>query len=87
MIEALAPGCAHLTQLYVLFWIELGSRRVHLAGCTYSPSGAWVVQQARNLAWKLQDAELGARFLLRDRDAKFSTAFDEGSWPGSTTCR
>ena len=66
-----------LTQLYVLFWIEVGSRRVHLAGCTYRPSGAWVVQQARNLAWKLQDAELGARFLLRDRDAKFSAPFDE----------
>jgi putative transposase len=66
-----------LTQLYVLFWIELGSRRVHLAGCTYSPSGAWVVQQARNLAWKLQDGGLRARFLLRDRDAKFSAAFDE----------
>jgi putative transposase len=66
-----------LTQLYVLFWIEVGSRRVHLAGCTYSPSGAWVVQQARNLAWKLQDGGLSARFLLRDRDAKFSAAFDE----------
>ncbi len=46
-----------LTQLYMLFCIELGNRRVHLAGCTYSPSGAWVVQQARNLAWELQDAE------------------------------
>ena len=49
-----------LTQLYVLFWIEVGSRRVHLAGCTYSPSGAWVVQQARNVAWKLQDGGLSA---------------------------
>ncbi len=66
-----------LTQLYVCFWIEVGSRRIHLSGCTYRPSGAWVVQQARNLAWKLQDAELSARFLLCDRDAKFSGAFDE----------
>ncbi len=66
-----------LTPLYVLFFIEIGSRRVHLAGCTYSPTHAWVVQQARNLVWKLQDGELCARFLLRDRDAKFSAAFDE----------
>ncbi len=66
-----------LIQLYVLFRIEVGSRRVHLAGCTYSPSGAWLVQQARNLAWKLQEGGLSAKFLLRDRDAKFSAAFDE----------
>ncbi|HEY8855122.1 MAG TPA: integrase core domain-containing protein [Candidatus Dormibacteraeota bacterium] len=66
-----------LTRLYVLFFIEVGSRRVHLAGCTYHPTGAWVVQQARNLAWKLQDGELVAKFLLRDRDSKFSAAVDE----------
>jgi hypothetical protein len=42
-----------LTRLYVLFFIEVGSRRVHLAGCTYRATGAWVVQQARNLAWQL----------------------------------
>ena len=66
-----------MTRMYVLFFIEVGSRRVHLAGCTYKPTGAWVVQQARNLVWKLQDGELPAKFLLRDRDAKFSGAFDE----------
>jgi len=67
-----------MTRLYVLFFIEIGSRRVHLAGCTYSPNEAWVLQQARNLAWKLQDGELGAKkFLLRDRDTKFTAAFDE----------
>jgi putative transposase len=66
-----------LTRLYVLFFIEIGSRIVHLAGCTESPNEAWVVQQARNLVWKLQDGELSARFLLRDRDSKFSVAFDE----------
>ena len=61
----------------MLFLIEVGSRRVHLAGCTYHPTSAWVVQQARNLAWKLQDRGLVAKFLLRDRDSKFSAAFDE----------
>ena len=66
-----------LTRLYVLFFIEIGSRRVHMAGCTYNPTGAWVVQQAGNLVWKLQDGELPAKFLLRDRDAEFSGAFDE----------
>jgi putative transposase len=66
-----------MTRLYVLFFIEVGSRRVHLAGCTYNPTGAWVVQQARNLVWKLQDGELPVKFLLRDRDAKFSGGFDE----------
>src|SRR5215472_2865879 len=66
-----------LTRLYVLFFIEVGSRRVHLAGCTGQPTSAWVAQQARNLAWKLQDGGLKVKFLLRDRDSKFSAAFDE----------
>jgi putative transposase len=42
-----------LQRLYVLFFIEFGSRRVHFAGCTQNPSGAWVTQQARQLAWTL----------------------------------
>jgi putative transposase len=66
-----------LARLYVFFFIEVGSRRVHLAGCTYQPTGAWVAQQARNLAWRLQDGGEKVKFLLRDRDARFSTAFDE----------
>lgn len=66
-----------LQRLYVLFFIELGSRRVHLAGCTANPSAAWVTQQARQLAWRIADGELRPRFLLRDRDAKFARAFDE----------
>jgi putative transposase len=64
-------------RLYVLFFIELGSRRVHLAGCAANPSAAWVAQQARQLAWRISDGELRPRFLLRDRDAKFTRAFDE----------
>jgi transposase InsO family protein len=65
-----------LKTLYVLFFIELGTRRVHLAGCTAHPTGAWVAQQARNLAWRIQDGEVPCRFLIHDRDAKFSVAFD-----------
>jgi putative transposase len=53
-----------MTSLCIFFFIEIGSRRVHLAGCTYSPNEAWVVQQARNLAWKLQEGELGAKKFL-----------------------
>ena len=52
-----------LSRLYVLFWIEVGSRRVHLAGCTYNPTSTWVVQRGRNLAWKLQDDLVNKRAL------------------------
>jgi putative transposase len=64
-----------LRTLYVLFLIELSTRRVHLAGSTSRPDSAWVTQQARNLAitGRLEDKYI----LLRDRDAKFSGGFDE----------
>jgi transposase InsO family protein len=64
-----------LQRLYVLFFIELGSRRVHLAGCTTNPTGPWVTQQARQFAWTLQE-QRSFRFLIRDRDSKFTRAFD-----------
>ena len=60
---------------YVLFFIELGSRRVHLAGCTTNPTGAWVTQQARNLSFTGVLAR--TRLVIHDRDSKFSAAFDE----------
>jgi putative transposase len=63
-----------LRTLYVLFWIELGSRRVHLAGVSANPNCAWVTQQARNLA---VEERLGdVRFLIHDRDTKFCGSFD-----------
>ena len=64
-----------LRRVYVLFFIELESRRVYLAGCTSNPTGVWVAQQARNLSFTgLFDR---MRFLIHDRDSKFSAAFDE----------
>jgi putative transposase len=64
-----------LRRVYVLFFIELEGRRVHLAGCTTNPSGAWVTRQARNLSFTGLFERM--RFLIHDRDSKFSAAFDE----------
>jgi transposase InsO family protein len=64
-----------LRRYYVLFFIAHASRRVWLAGCSSSPTGAWVTQQARNVGLDLADE--GVRFLIRDRDSKYSGTFDE----------
>jgi putative transposase len=64
-----------MRRYYLLFFIELGSRRVHFAGCTTNPTGAWVTQQARNLSFT--GVLERTRFLIHDRDNKFSASFDE----------
>ena len=68
-----------LRTVYILFFIELGTRRVHFAGCTAHPDRAWVTQQARQLTWELQDRPPDIkpmRFLIHDRDTKFTRSFD-----------
>lgn len=66
-----------LRTLYVLFFIELSTRRVYVNGSTRNPDSAWVTQQARNLLPDLDDREASARFLIRDRDSKYTSPFDE----------
>jgi putative transposase len=60
-----------------LFFVALASRRVHLAGVTPHPTGWWVAQQARNLVTALDEQATAFKFLIRDRDAKFTRAFDD----------
>ena len=61
----------------MLVWIELGTSTVYLGGVTSHPDSAWVTQQARNLAMTLQEEGRSPRFLIHDRDTKFTDAFDE----------
>jgi len=68
-----------LRRFYVLFFIELDSRRVHLAGCTANPTGAWVTQQARQFAWALREQPNCFRYLIRDRDSKSRAASTRSS--------
>jgi putative transposase len=66
-----------LKRFDVLFFIELATRRVRIAGITTNPDGLWVTQQARNLLMQLDDEGVRPRFLVRDRDSKFTSEFDE----------
>jgi transposase InsO family protein len=66
-----------LRRLYVLFFIEIGRRRIWVTGVTAHPNGPWVTQQARNVAGDLADAQVEPRFLVRDRDTKYVASLDE----------
>jgi len=68
---------AFFKTLHVLFFIEVGSRRLHITSATRNPSTPFVTQQARNLCCEPDERETPLRFLIRDRGSKFSGAFDE----------
>jgi len=65
-----------LKRLYVLVFIEHGTRRMHLGGVTANPTGEWTVQQARNLALTLGERSKDIKFLIRDRGSNFTAPFD-----------
>jgi transposase InsO family protein len=75
-VDFLLVDAIVLRRIYALIVVEHGSRRVHLAGVTAHPTGGWTVQAARNLMMDLDGRIAAVKFLLRDRDSRFTTAFD-----------
>jgi putative transposase len=75
--DFLTVDTVFVKRFYVLFFIELATRRVRLGGITTNPDSRWVTQQARNLLMQLDDEDSRPRFLVRDRDSKFTREFDE----------
>jgi len=75
-VDCFTVDTVWLQRLYVLFFIEIATRRVHLAGCTARPDAEWVTQQARQVAWTLAERAEPVRFVIRDHDRKFGKSFD-----------
>jgi putative transposase len=75
-VDFLHVDTVFLRRLYVLVFIEHGTRRMHLGGVTSSPTGEWTVQQGRNLALSLGERFGDVRFLIRDRGSNFTRSFD-----------
>lgn len=65
-----------LQTIYILFFIEIGTRKIHIAGFTAHPTGQWLSQQARQVLWKLEDDQHDIQYLIHDRDTKFCRVFD-----------
>jgi transposase InsO family protein len=75
-VDFLHADTVLLNRLYVLVFIEHGTRRMHLGGVTAHPTGEWTVQQARNLALTLDQQFEDIRFVIRDRGSNFTASFD-----------
>jgi putative transposase len=74
--DFLTVETAFLQRIYILFFISLATRRIEYVACTPNPDGGWVAQRARNLIMRFGDQQ-PFRFLVHDRDTKFSQAFAE----------
>ena len=75
-VDFLHADTVLLKRLYVLVFIEHGTRRMHLGGVTANPTSEWTVQQARNLALTLGERFEDIRFVIRDRGSNFTASFD-----------
>ena len=75
-LDFFTAGLLNGTRVYVLAVIEHGTRRIRVLGATENPVQSWVVQQARNLLMDLEDEGMSVKFVLHDRDASFTAAFD-----------